>query len=193
MKNYSIALNRDLTKNNAVNAALGVIFFVLATAFSAYVRIPVPGTPIPITLQTLFVMLSGAVLGRRLGSFSQFSYLIIGALGIPVFQGSSFGLAHIAGPTGGYLLGFIFAAYLIGRILEGRDFGIYRATASFIIGSIALYACGVTWLMYLYRINVVNALSIGVLPFIPGEAIKIFFAVAMCSVISKRSKEIFSA
>ena len=192
-KTYAINYKRELTNDKAVNNAIGVFFFILAMAFGAYARIPVPGTPVPITLQTLFVMLSGAVLGRRFGSFSQFGYIALGAMGIPIFQGYSFGFAHILGPTGGYLIGFIFAAYVIGYLFDSRDFSIAGTVTAFVIGSFILYGFGVLWLMFLYKLNIIEVMSIGVLPFIPGEVIKISFAILIYSVISKRSKNIFSS
>lgn len=188
-----LAYNKDIIDNKAVNAAIGVIFFVLATALGAYVRIPVNGSPVPITFQTFFVVLSGAVLGRRLGGFSQLAYFVLGTLGLPVFQGPAYGIAHIFGPTGGYLLGFIFAAYLIGRIIESGNPSVYRTAISFIAGNIVLYSFGILWLICLYRISFMQAMYIGILPFIPGEAIKISLATIIYSGISKRSKDIFSA
>ena len=116
-----LAYNEDIIKNRAFDASLGVVFFVLATAFGAYVRIPLPGNPVPITLQTMFVLLAGAVLGKRLGPLSQAGYILLGVLGIPVFQNFSFGMPYIFGPTGGYLAGFVLAAYFLGRLAEPKD------------------------------------------------------------------------
>jgi biotin transport system substrate-specific component len=103
--------NKEFISSKKAVAAIGVTFFVLATALSAYVRIPVPGSPVPITLQTFFVLLAGAVLGRKLGAASQIGYVILGAVGLPIFQGAGYGIAYLFGPTGGYLMGFAAAAY----------------------------------------------------------------------------------
>ena len=90
--NSVMALRTNVISNKAINAVIGVAFFIIATTLGAYIRIPVPGTPIPITLQTFFVVLSGAVLGSRLGLFSQAGYIFLGAIGLPVFQGYLLGI-----------------------------------------------------------------------------------------------------
>ncbi len=188
----AIALKANVTTSKALDAIIGVTFFIMATALGAYIRIPVPGTPVPITLQTFFVVLSGAVLGSRLGLFSQAGYIVLGALGMPIFQGYTFGMAHILGPTGGYLVGFMAASFLTGKILEGESRNLFKITASFAIGNVVLYTLGVLWLMLIYRISFVNAIAIGVLPFFTIELAKIFLAAVLYSKISNRSKAIFS-
>jgi biotin transport system substrate-specific component len=182
----------DIISNKAAVYAIGVLFFVLATALGAYVRIPVAGSPVPITLQTLFVMLSGAVLGRRLGSLSQLCYLVLGAAGLPIFQGYSFGASYLLGPTGGYIVGFFFAAYLIGRMINTGNRRASFVIASFTAGSLVVYAFGILWLTFLYGVSITKAFSIGVLPFIPGDILKILFAALVYSGISRRVKTVFS-
>ncbi|MCX5667066.1 MAG: biotin transporter BioY, partial [Candidatus Omnitrophica bacterium] len=140
--NNTMALRANTISNKAVDAVIGVTFFIIATTLGAYIRIPVPGTPIPITLQTFFVVLSGAVLGSRLGLFSQAGYILLGAMGLPVFQGYAFGMAHILGPTGGYLIGFMAASFLVGKILEKESRNLFKITASFLIGNVILYTLG---------------------------------------------------
>jgi len=157
------------------------------------VRIPVPGTPVPITLQTFFVVLAGAVLGKKLGFSSQLGYIIMGIFGLPVFQGYAFGLAHLAGPTGGYLVGFVAASFVVGKMLEGAKPSVRRITASFIAGNIVIYSLGVLWLVIGYRYQIANALFVGVMPFIPAEIGKVAAAVLVYSKIAPRSKEIFSS
>jgi len=189
---HALIYNRELIDNRAINASIGVLFFILATVLGAYVRIPVKGSPVPITLQTFFVILSGAILGKRLGSLSQFVYLILGTIGLPVFQGYSSGVAYILGPTGGYIIGFIVSAYFIGYMLRYKSSNITWVIASFVAGSLIICILGSLWLVYLYKINIVTAISIGILPFLPGDMIKIFFATIIYSKISQRSKTIFS-
>ena len=188
----AIALRVSTVSNKVVDAVIGVIFFITATTLGAYVRIPVPGTPVPITLQTFFVVLSGAVLGKRLGFFSQIGYILLGAIGLPVFQGCAFGVTHIFGPTGGYLVGFMAASFLVGKILERESKSLFRTLAAFAVGNIALYSLGIFWLMLIYRISFVNAILIGVLPFFSIELAKIFLAAVIYRKISHRSKTIFS-
>jgi len=182
----------ELVSGSAVSAGIGVMFFILATMLGAYVRIPVPGSPVPITLQTFFALLSGAVLGRKLGAASQTGYILLGALGLPVFQGYAFGIAHILGPTGGYLFGFIIASFFTGKLLKKEGASHVRIVLSFIAGAIVIYACGVSWLTVAYAMDLRCALLSGVIPFMPVEAVKVTLACAIYSRIGARSRQIFS-
>jgi len=186
-----IALRANTASNKTIDAIIGVTCVIIATTLGAYIRIPVPGTPVPITLQTFFVVLSGAVLGSRLGLFSQAGYIFLGAMGLPVFQGYAFGYSHILGPTGGYLIGFMAASFITGKILEKESRNLFKITASFAIGNVILYTMGILWLMLIYRISFINAILIGVLPFFTVELAKIFLAAVLYSKISHRSKTIF--
>ncbi len=183
-KGHTLAANKELITDRATITVIGVLFFILATTLGAYVRIPLKGNPVPITLQTFFVVLSGAVLGKRLGSYSQIGYIMLGALGLPVFQGYSFGMSYILGPTGGYLIGFVLAAWLIGRTK--------CSILSFIAVDLIIHFSGAFWLIYLYKINIATGMSIGILPFIPGEIVKMSLAAIIYSRISQRFKSIFS-
>ena len=191
MKAKALAYNKDIVQNRSADAVMGVVFFVLATVLSAYVRIPLPGNPVPITLQTMFVLLAGAVLGRRLGSLSQAGYILLGALGIPVFQGASSGLAHIMGPTGGYLFGFIIAAYLVGKATASRALSAKAIAVYFVLADLLIHVSGAIWLAYIFRMSAMQAFSAGILAFIPGEIVKVSLAIAIYARISGRSKEIF--
>src|SRR5512133_2023281 len=115
--------------------------FALLTAMGAAIQIPIG--PVPITLQVLFVLLSGLVLGSRMGALSQMEYLAIGFAGAPVFAGGKAGIVALLGPTGGYLVGFVVAAYLAGLIAEraGRASRV-RFVAAGLIGTAAIYSAG---------------------------------------------------
>ena len=190
---HSLPYNTEIIIGKKAVASIGVAFFVLVTALGAFVRIPIAGSPVPITLQTFFVLLSGAVLGRRLGAVSQAVYLALGAMGLPIFQGSSFGMAYLTGPTGGYLVGFAAAAYVVGLLTAGARPSMTRYVASFAAGSLIIYACGASWLAYLYKMNFGSAVSAGVLPFVPGDIVKALLAAAIYSRIAGRSRQLFSA
>lgn len=168
--------NNDIIKGRRAAAVIGVTFFIMATILGAYVRIPVPGSPIPITLQTFFVLLSGAVLGKRLGFLSMAGYFVFGGV-------------TLLGPTFGYLIGFAAASYLIGAMLDRR----HSAIAAFIAGDITLLLCGAFWLICVYNVSPVSALSLGVLPFITGDVVKLSVAAIIYSKISKRTNEIFNS
>jgi biotin transport system substrate-specific component len=190
--NTAAILNREVISDKRITAAMGVAFFALATALGAYVRIPVPGSPVPITLQTFFVLLAGAVLGPRLGPLSQIGYLAIGAAGIPVFQGPASGFGVFAGATGGYLIGFIFASSAVGCITRRGTVTMPRIIAAFAAGSAIILAFGASWLAILYRVEPVSAVAAGVLPFIPGDIVKVLASGAIYRGISGRSNSIFS-
>src|SRR5450756_918649 len=119
--------------------------FACLTALGALVQIPIG--PVPITLQVLFVLLSGLVLGSRLGALSQIEYLAIGFAGAPVFAGGKSGLIALLGPTGGYLIGFVVGAYLAGLVAESiARPGRVRFFAAGLVGTAGIYLLGMMWL-----------------------------------------------
>ena len=158
-------------------AALLVAVGVTVIALSAQVRIPLPGTPVPITGSTLGVLLVAAAYGSRLGSTTVAAYLLAGVAGVPVFAGWKFGAAVLSGPTGGYLTGFLVAAYLVGWLAErGWDRSPWRTVVAMVIGNLVIYAFGVTILAGVPTIGWSKVLAAGVYPFLIGDAIKIALA-----------------
>jgi len=155
----------------------GMIFcalFAALTGVGGLIAIPLPFTPVPITLQIFFTFLAGALLGKYLGALSQLIYLLLGVVGLPVFAKSSSGIGALLGPTGGYLAGFIPAAFLVGYLLEKRENPpLALIFLAMVVGVVAIYLPGVGWLMWVARMNPVKALLLGVLPFVPGDAVKI--------------------
>jgi len=144
-------------------------------AAGAYIAIPVG--PVPIVLQNLFIMLAGLLLGPRWGTVSVGVYLLAGAFGLPVFSGGSGGLARFAGPTGGYLLGFLPAVYLIGLISRRKRRRALWDVLAMVLGTALIYALGVSWLIVWTHMGLQKALAAGVLPFLVGDALKIAAAV----------------
>ena len=154
--------------------------FSVLTAVGALVFLPL--YPVPITLQTLFTYLSGAVLGPWLGALSQIIYILLGGIGLPVFAGGKAGFGTLIGPTGGYLLGFIAASFVVGRTADLRKRpSAIRIATSFILGTGVIYACGVLQLSQWMSGNIPRSVLAGVLPFIPGDALKIVIAVAVAT------------
>ncbi|MDD1706221.1 MAG: biotin transporter BioY [Methanoregulaceae archaeon] len=131
--------------------------------------ISIPFVPVPFTLQTLFVLLSGAVM-KRYAVLPTGLYVLMGILGIPVFHSGSAGLGILLGPTGGYIIGFIPGAFVTGIFFE------YRVRAARVLGIVlgdgVIFLCGMTWLMLSTGISPSAAFLIGVLPFIPGDVVK---------------------
>jgi len=167
-----------LPRRAAVTAVL-TVGFAVATALAAQVRIPIPGTPVPITGQTFVVLLAGAAVGSRVGAASQLLYVALGLVGFPVFAGGGGGWAYATGPTLGYLVGFVLAAWLVGRLAEaGRDRSVRTAVPAFLAGNVAIYVPGVLWLWWSVPAiaTLPQALSAGVVPFLVGDALKILLA-----------------
>jgi len=147
----------------------------LFVALSAQVAIPLPFSPVPITGQTLAVLLVGALLGSRRGGLSLLTYLAEGAAGLPVYAGGTGGLVPLMGPTGGYLAGFVVAAFVTGLLAErGWDRHFVTTVLAMVLGNIVIYAFGLPWLAHFVGGAAVFAL--GLLPFLPGDIIKIIIA-----------------
>jgi biotin transport system substrate-specific component len=140
-------------------------------AVGGYIAIPVG--PVPIVLQNLFVLVAALLLGSRWAAASVAVYLLAGACGLPVFAGGGGGLGHLFGPRGGYLFGFLVAAWVVGRISEMSRQRPLAEIAAMVIGSLVIYAVGVPWLGTLLGLSLGKALAVGMYPFIPGDALKI--------------------
>lgn len=151
------------------------------TAAGAYVAIPIG--PVPIVLQNLFIFLSGLLLGPRWGAASVGIYLLAGALGLPVFAGGTGGIGHFAGPTGGYLLGYLPAVYVIGLISCGSKKRAVLDIIAMVAGSVVVYAIGLSWLKILTKMPMAKTLAVGMLPFLPGDALKIAAAVPIAKAL----------
>ncbi len=152
-----------------------ILGFSLLVALSAQVVIPL--YPVPITGQTFAVLLAGALLGPRLGALTMFAYLAEGAVGLPVFRGGGAGVAHMAGPTGGYLLAYPVAAYVVGLLAErGWDRRFLTAAAAMAVGSILILAGGWLWLSRF--VGPEQAFQVGVARFVVGDIVKIALAAA---------------
>ncbi|MDD4980207.1 MAG: biotin transporter BioY [Candidatus Omnitrophica bacterium] len=185
-----LILKREIVVNKILCRLLGVGIFLILSCLGAFVRIPLPFTPVPITLQTFFVLLSGAFLGSKLGFLTQLSYIFLGIWGLPIFTGAGSGLLYLLGPTGGYLLGFVLAAFLIGSFIKFSD-NLLFTFALFCLGDAVLLFCGTLWLKFLFGYDLTRALFIGFLPFIPGDLLKITAASVIYGRLRSRLKEIF--
>lgn len=181
----------ELISNRHACAALGAALFVIATMLGAFVRIPLPFTPVPLTLQTFFVLLSGALLGRKYGALSQAAYLGLGTAGIGVFTGGA-GLAYLLGPTGGYIAGFVLASFLTGWMIRSKETaGSARIFASMLSGAAVILVSGAAWLVALLHISPARAFAVGILPFLPGDLIKLSLAALVFRGLQARARKIF--
>jgi len=176
----------DLVGDEAVsNIALASVLAALTAAF-AYVSIPIPGLPAPVSFQVFGVYFAGLLLGPRWGGFSIGLYLLAGIAGAPVFSNGGSGLGYVLGPTGGYLVGFLLAAVLIGAVAHRSpdpkpltEIPLARQVVALVAGLAVIYAVGVPWLAAVAGLPPVEAATVGALVFLPGSAIKIAATLAL--------------
>jgi biotin transport system substrate-specific component len=188
------AMRRETTLARKIALALGM---AALTGLAAQMRIPVPWSPVPITGQTCAVLLSGILLGRSWGGVSQALYVALGVVGVPWFSGWSGGVGALLGPTGGYLIGFILAAFLLGRTVDavasGRRFvpllGLV-ALADYVL----IYIPGLVQLCMWLRfakgepVSLGSLLLMGCVPFLLGDALKILVAALVGTAIAPRDR-----
>ncbi len=152
----------------------------LLLVLCAWIALPLPWTPVPITGQTFGVMLVAVLLGSRRGALVLGLYLLEGFAGLPVFQPfGAPGVLRLAGPTAGYLLSYPLAAYVIGRLVErSRDSSAARLAGALLAGEAIIFALGCAWFAQVMRAGLAGALAGGLAPFLPGEGIKIALVIA---------------
>ena len=190
----------DVLRSRTARRVLGVAIFVTATALGARIAIPIPGTPVPFTLQLVCVLLSGALLGPGLGATAQIAYVTLGAMGAPVFAAGG-GVAYLLGPTGGYLLAFPLAAYTVGALAGssgrvgrlgriGRIGRLGRLTLGLVAGTLAIHAGGAAWLAVVTG-SLEQALRVGVGPFLAFDVVKIGLVLFITLKTRRRALELF--
>lgn len=171
---HAVSFNsHSLRLLRACGLAIGAAALIAAGA-----KVQIPFWPVPMTLHTLAVLGFSAAMGPRLGLAAMATYLCAGLAGLPVFSGSperGIGLAYAVGPTGGYLLGFLIASWLTGR-LAGKG-GALRIAGAMMAGLAVVYALGLAWLAMFVPAR--SLVSVGLAPFLPGDLLKIGLGVAM--------------
>lgn len=162
----------DLLPGALVRDTLLVGGLALAIAVGARIAIPLPFTPVPVTAQTFVVLLGAAAMGARRAALGSGLYLGLGLAGTPWFAAG--------GATLGYIVGFIAAAAVVGRLAErGADRGPLGAAGAMVVGTVVVYAFGASWLAVAADLSLSRALALGVLPFLPGDAVKVVVATAL--------------
>jgi biotin transport system substrate-specific component len=176
--NYSdIIVPQKSLSNRVVNTGL-ILGTSWIIAFSALISITVPFSPVPITGQTLAVLLAGLVLGKKLGTASVAAYLAQGAAGLPIFAGGKSGLVVLFGPTGGYLFGFLAAAYIVGMLSELRyKRSLIQAATALVTGNVIIYLFGLAWLARF--VGESQVLNFGLYPFLIGDLLKIILGIVL--------------
>lgn len=161
--------------NSPLRRMVYAAMFGALTAIGSLIVIPLQ--PLPITLQTLFTGLAGVLLGGYTGALSQVVYVLLGVIGLPVFAGGKAGLGTLMGPSGGYLIGFIVAAYVIGKLVEARkEPGLVWIGLSLVVGNLVIYTLGVAQLSIVAHLSITKALLVGVVPFLIGDLLKLVTA-----------------
>jgi biotin transport system substrate-specific component len=175
-KKWRLLMNSiSMTKKGTIAVTLlqtVLITFLMVSA--AYIRIPLPFTPVPLTLQTFVVYLGIGILRKR-AVFAQLAYLALGLFGLPVFTNAGSGFSYLLGPTGGYLVGFVAASILFGSMFQEPASFVKRAVR-YSGAAITVYAFGVAGLLVFSRCSFLTAIQLGVAPFLAGEIIKLVLA-----------------
>ena len=184
----------SINTTNTTNAAgksspRRLVLIAMMTAITcilAPLSIPIPVSPVPISLTNLVLLISVYILGWKDASISFIIYLLLGLAGLPVFSGFSGGLGKIAGPTGGYLAGFIFMTVIAGLAVDIFSGKRLPAVIGMALGTAVAYAFGTAWLAIQMDLTFISALSIGVLPYLAGDTLKIILAVIAGPMLQKR-------
>lgn len=165
-----------MTEQNFTKSLILCAFFAALTGVLSIVSIPLPFSPVPVNLALLSVYMAGGLLGPKNGALSLLVYVMLGAIGLPLFHNLTGGLSILLGPTGGFLIGYIAAAFLVGFFYQKKT--LLALTSKGLIfgmltGLIACYSLGTLWFMYISGANLQSALLLCVIPFIPGDIFKI--------------------
>ncbi len=160
--------------------------FAALICIAAYIVIPLPFSPVPITLQTLFVMMAGLLLPFEYAGLTVVIYLLLGIVGLPVFSGGASGIGSIVGPTGGYLIGFLVGSMVISMLVKSSKNKFAISFVSAIVGGIVVvYAFGVIWLAWKTDMGIQKAFVVGALPFLLGDFVKAFVATFVAVPLNK--------
>ncbi|RJQ32718.1 MAG: biotin transporter BioY [Actinobacteria bacterium] len=163
-----------------------IALFTALTAVGAFIKIPLPFTPVPITLQVLFAILAGLMLNKYHAFLSQLAYVLLGIIGLPVFAGGKSGLATILGPTGGFLVGFMVAAFVVGWLRELEyKWTVVQMVVYGLAGIAVIYVFGIMQLKIFMGISIYKAFLLGGAPFILLDIFKAFAAAIVAFAVSQ--------
>jgi biotin transport system substrate-specific component len=178
-------MNSTINKNSPLQMMILSALFAAVISVGSIISIPIG--EVPISLASMMVALAAVVLGPKYGSVSVIVFILLGAVGVPVFAGFEAGFGVLAGPTGGYIFGYIADAFLVG-ILIGKSKEIHpaRLVVALVVGTIVLYAIGTAWFMAVTNMTLAAALVLCVLPFLLGDAAKLAIVFFTGRVLRKR-------
>jgi len=181
---------REIPLSKTAARFIGIIALTLMMSLGAFVRISLPFSPVPITLQTFFVLLCAASLGTW-GVVTQMLYIALGASGLPLFTGAGAGLLYVFGPTAGYLAGFVLAALFMSFALRSKRENPLYSLFIFFSASLMILFCGTVWLKVFLSCSWAQAFFAGFLVFIPGDLLKAAVACGIYSRLKSRFRQIF--
>lgn len=159
------------------------------TCILAPFSVPIPVSPVPISLTNLVLNFSIYLLGWKFATLSYLVYLLLGLVGLPVFSGFTGGLTKLAGPTGGYLVGFIFLTIIAGIFVEKSKGNVLLSAIGIILGTAVCYLFGTVWLSWQLSMTFYQGLAVGVIPYLPGDCIKMVLALILAPMIAKRIRK----
>ncbi len=186
VRSVSLSKYISLSSDSSIAQSFWIVSLALLTAIGAQIEIPIK--PVPLTLQTMVVLLAGAFLGKRNGFLSMSLYLGLGAIGLPVFAGANFGFPVLLGPTGGYLLAFPVAAFVIGYLTSLNRSRLF-VLLSMTIGLLIVFTFGTIQLNYVYFHNWTESLKTGLLAFSVWDIVKLLAASSIYSQFLERAKK----
>lgn len=180
-------MRTQISSSKKTESLILCALFTALIAVCSWISIP---TTIPFTLQTFAVFLTAGLLGAKRGVITIICYIIIGSIGIPVFAGFQAGAGVVAGPLGGYMIGFIFTALIVGIIIDKFGVSTISASTGMLLGLIACYVFGTIWFVYIYtgeitKAGIISSLSMCVLPFVVPDIIKLILAVTLTKRLKK--------
>lgn len=180
------AQTQDKQKNSSKNAVKDLVFTAMFAALIAVCSIlSIPIGEVPITLQTFAVCLAAAMLGWKRGTLSVLIYVLLGAVGVPVFAGMTGGVGILAGPTGGYIIGFIPAAIIIGFAADKWERKALPLIVAMVLGVLVCYLIGTIWFMVVTGMGIGESLMLCVVPFLIPDGVKIALAMILSNRLSK--------
>lgn len=168
------------TKNIALIGLMAAVLCILGP-----LALPIPVSPVPISMGSFAVYLTAYILGLKKGTVSLCIYLLLGLVGLPVFTGFSGGIGKVLGPTGGYMVGYIFMTLICGFFVDRWKTNYGIIFLGMILGTLALYLFGTLWLAKLANMSFIAALGVGVIPFIPGDLAKIVITMLVAAPVRK--------
>ncbi len=177
----STSIKLRMTAYSALFTALIII--------GGYISIPIPISPIPIVLADFFVMMAGLFMGYKWGAGSVMLYVFLGFVGLPIFAGGKAGLSVIVGPTGGFVLGYLLMAFIIGFISTRGKASFVKNLAALIIGNISLYTVGILGLKISMDLSIGKAIAVGLFPFIIGIVIKVSALLLLAQILLPQFKQ----